>query len=79
MTPTGSERGIGLLPLVYLVTLVVGLGVTLTSGYLLARAPFFGGAPPSATAMFASLAGFVAGIVLLAWAATRTIESGVGP
>ena len=53
-----------------------GTALALYSAYLLGRGPFLGGALPSPITLMAALGGFIFGIILLSWGATRL--AGVG-
>lgn len=72
-----SDRaGLGVLTYVYGVVTTIGLAATVATGYLLVRGPFLGGALLDPIPMLVALCGFVVGIVVLTWGATRAV--GVG-
>jgi len=54
----------------------LGLAVTVGSGYLVVRGPFFGGGLLDPIPLFAALVAFVAGLVLMVWGATRLFGIG---
>lgn len=75
--PLGTDRaGFGALAYFYGVVTTVGLAATVTTGYLLVRGPFLGQKLLDPIPMLAALCGFVVGIVVLTWGATRAV--GVG-
>lgn len=55
---------------------ILGLLATSAGGWLLVRAPFFGGPTPGTNLMLAALGAFMVGIVLFGWGAVRW--AGVG-
>ncbi|SFR42294.1 hypothetical protein [Halogeometricum limi] len=73
---TTDRAGFGVLTYFYGLVTFVGLLVTLGTGFLLVRGPFFGGRLLEPTPLMVALAGFVVGIVVLAWGASRV--AGVG-
>jgi hypothetical protein len=72
----GDRAGLGVLTYFYGLVTLVGLTVTLGTGFLLVRGPFLGGALLEPIPLLAALGGFVVGIVVLTWGATRAL--GVG-
>lgn len=54
----------------------VGLAATVATGYLLVRGPFLGQKLLDPIPMLAALCGFVVGIVVLTWGATRAVDVG---
>lgn len=77
LTPTDAmrvrkSRRLSLLHLVATsIVAAVGGTLTVTTGYLILRGPFLGGAPLTSDGLMWSLAGFVAGIILLALGSTK--------
>jgi hypothetical protein len=55
---------------------VVGLSITVGSGYLIVRGPFLGGAALEPVPLLGTLGVFVAGIIVLTWGMTKF--AGVG-
>jgi hypothetical protein len=55
---------------------VIGLSVTLGSGYLIVRGPFLGGASLDPVPLLGTLGVFVVGIIVLTWGMTKF--AGVG-
>ncbi|MFC5365786.1 hypothetical protein [Salinirubrum litoreum] len=55
---------------------VVGLSITLGSGYLIVRGPFLGGAALEPVPLLGTLGVFVVGIIVLTWGMTKF--AGVG-
>ena len=74
--PRTDRGGLGVLTYLYGVVTLVGLLVATGTGYLLVRGPFLGGALLEPVSLMGALAGFVVGVVVLAWGATRA--AGVG-
>jgi hypothetical protein len=77
-TPRGpaDRAGVGVLTYFYGLVTALGLGASLATGYLLVRGPFLGGALLEPVPMLVALCGFVVGVVVLTWGATRA--AGVG-
>ncbi|MUV58400.1 hypothetical protein [Halogeometricum sp. CBA1124] len=74
---SGTDRaGFGVLTYFYGIVSLVGLVVTVGTGFLLVRGPFLGGALLEPIPLMLALCGFIVGIVVLAWGATRA--AGVG-
>jgi hypothetical protein len=71
-----DRAGFGVLTYFYGIVSLVGLVVTLGTGFLLVRGPFLGGALLEPIPLMLALCGFIVGIVVLAWGATRA--AGVG-
>ncbi|ADQ67397.1 hypothetical protein GL213_09100 [Halogeometricum borinquense] len=71
-----DRAGFGVLTYFYSIVSLLGLIVTLGTGFLLVRGPFLGGTLLKPVPLMLALAGFVVGIVVLTWGATRTV--GVG-
>lgn len=72
----GDRAGLGVVTYVYGLVTAIGLAATLTTGFLLVRGPFLGGALLDPIPMLVALCGFVVGIVVLTWGATHA--AGVG-
>jgi hypothetical protein len=76
-TRPGADRaGLGVLTYFYGLVTLAGLVVTLGTAFFLVRGPFLGGALLEPIPLLAALCGFVVGIVVLTWGATRAL--GVG-
>ncbi|MDS0292892.1 hypothetical protein [Halogeometricum luteum] len=73
--PRTDRGGLGVLTYVYGFVTLVGLLLTTGTGYLLVRGPFLGGALLEPISLMAALAGFVVGVVVLAWGATRAASA----
>lgn len=74
-----SERDravLGVFTYVYAAVTVLGLAVTLGTGFFLMRGPFFGGGLLEPIPLILALCGFVVGIVAFAWGLTRA--AGIG-
>jgi hypothetical protein len=71
-----DRGGFGVLAYVYGFVTFVGLALTVGTGYLLVRGPFLGGALLEPVPLMLALAGFVVGVVVLAWGATRAARVG---
>ncbi|MFC6988953.1 hypothetical protein ACFQJD_09955 [Haloplanus sp. GCM10025708] len=54
---------------------LVGLVVTVASGYLIVRGPFLGGATLEPMALLAALGVFVVGVVVTAWSGTKYVRA----
>ncbi|ELZ26059.1 hypothetical protein C474_20201 [Halogeometricum pallidum JCM 14848] len=74
--PRTDRGGFGVLAYVYGFVTLVGLAVTAGTGYLLVRGPFLGGALLEPVPLMVALGGFVVGVVVLAWGATRAARVG---
>ena len=57
-------------------TAILGLFATTTSGWLLVRGPFFGGATVNSETMMAAIGAFLIGIVLFGWGSVRWSDIG---
>ena len=68
--------GINPIGLFFLTVTAIGLAVTVSTGFLVVRGPFFGGPTLEPMPLLAALGGFVAGIVVLSWGGARA--AGVG-
>jgi hypothetical protein len=62
--------------LLFTVICVVGLAVTLGTGYLIIRGPFLGGPILPPRVLFVTLGGFLAGILAFSWGGAKAL--GVG-
>ncbi len=67
---------VGVVTALFLAVSLVGAAVTLGTGYLVVRGPFLGGPTLDPVPLFASLGGFVVGIVTTTWAAVRAFDVG---
>ncbi|MDS0298727.1 hypothetical protein NDI76_08225 [Halogeometricum sp. S1BR25-6] len=72
--PRIDRGGFGVLAYVYAFVTFVGLLLTTGTGYLLVRGPFLGGALLEPTPLLGALAGFVVGVVVFGWGATRAAD-----
>jgi hypothetical protein len=61
---------------VFAVVCVVGLAVTLVTGYLIVRGPFLGGPVLPPRVLFVTLGGFLVGILAFSWGGAKAL--GVG-
>jgi hypothetical protein len=73
---TTDRAGLGVVTYFYIIVTGLGIAATVTTGYLLVRGPFLGGELLEPIPMLVALGGFVVGIVVLTWGATRAV--GVG-
>ncbi|MFC6825611.1 hypothetical protein [Halopelagius fulvigenes] len=71
-----DRAGLGVLTYFYGFVTTVGLAATVATGFLLVRGPFLGQKLLDPVPMLVALCGFVVGIVVLTWGATRAV--GVG-
>lgn len=53
---------------------VLGVATISTTGYLILRGPFFDGPALAPTHLMVALGGFVLGIIVFVWGATRMVE-----
>jgi hypothetical protein len=72
------EASGGPVALVFLLVSLVGLGVSLATGFLIVRGPFLGGATLPPVDLFVALGGFVAGIVTFSWGGAKSLGAGLG-
>ena len=71
----GSGR-VGVVTALFLTVALAGATTTLATGYLVVRGPFLGGPALEPMPLFAALGGFLVGIVVTTWAATRAANVG---
>ncbi|MFB6136552.1 MAG: hypothetical protein ABEJ04_07305 [Halobacteriaceae archaeon] len=57
------------------VTTAVGTLVTVYTGYLVVRGPFFGGAVLDPVPLMVALGGFLVGVMALAWGTTSLVRN----
>jgi vacuolar-type H+-ATPase subunit I/STV1 len=67
---------LGVVGLFFMTIAVVGLAVTLGSGYLIVRGPFLGGPTLDPVPLFGTFGAFVVGIVLFSWGSTKALGIG---
>lgn len=72
----GGGRVVKITSLFFGLVTVVGLSITLGSGYLIVRGPFLGGAALEPVPLLGTLGVFVVGIIVLTWGMTKF--AGVG-
>lgn len=53
---------------------VLGVAAIATTGYLILRGPFFDGPTLEPTHLMVALGGFVVGIIVFVWGATRMVD-----
>ena len=71
------EASGGVVALAFLAVTLVGLGVSLATGFLIVRGPFLGGPTLPPVELFAALGGFVAGIVTFSWGGAKSVGAGL--
>jgi hypothetical protein len=67
----------GPVALVFLAVSLLGLGVSLGTGFLIVRGPFLGGPTLQPVALFVALGGFVVGIVAFSWGGSKSVGAGL--